>query len=105
MHLCAHGLLDHGAYCIRKFVERVYVHLLTSKAWVAPLKPTSIPRLELMSARLLAQLVNSVKGALRTQVKVHVDYTCFWLDSTTVLYWIRNRGEWKQFVHYRVMKF
>ena len=53
-----------------------------------------------MSARLLAQLMNSVKGALRTQVKI--DFTCLWLDSITVLYWIRNIGEWKQFVHHRV---
>jgi hypothetical protein len=53
-----------------------------------------------VSARLLAQLMNSVKGALGTQVKI--DFTCFWLDSITALYWIRNRGEWKQFVHHRV---
>ena len=48
----------------------VYVRLLTSKERVAPLKPTSIPRLELMSARLLAQLMNSVQGALGQERKL-----------------------------------
>jgi hypothetical protein len=78
----------------------VYVRLLTSKARVAPLKTTSIPRLELMSARLLAQVMNSVKVSLHNQVRV--DGTKFWLDSMTALYWIMNKGEWKQFVHHRV---
>ena len=58
-----HGFGDANqkSYCaVIYFVYRtnvgVYVQILTSKARVvAPLKPTSIPRLELMSARLLAQ--------------------------------------------------
>ena len=64
------------------------------------MKPTSIPRLELMSARLLAQVMKSVKEALENQVCV--DSTYYWLDSMTALYWVKNRGEWKQFVSHRV---
>ena len=59
-----HGFGDASkkAYCaVVYFVYRtdtgIYARFLTSKARVAPLKPTSIPRLELMSARLLAQLM------------------------------------------------
>ena len=102
-----HGFGDASqkSYCaVIYFVYRtnvgVYVHILTSKARVAPLKPTSIPRLELMSARLLAQVMKSVKDALENQVCI--DYTYYWLDSMTALYWIRNTGEWKQFVSHRV---
>ncbi|XP_028416058.1 uncharacterized protein LOC114539642 [Dendronephthya gigantea] len=77
-----------------------YVRMLTSKVRVAPLKTTSIPRLELMSARLLAQLLKSVKDSLENQVSI--DNTKLWLDSMTALYWIMNNGEWKQFVRHRV---
>ena len=66
------------------------------------MKPTSIPRLELMSARLLAQVMKSVKEAFENQVCVGSTY--YWLDSMTALYWIKNRGEWKQFVSHRVNK-
>ena len=63
-----HGFGDASkkAYCaVVYFVYRtdagIYARLLTSKARVAPLKQTSIPRLELMSARLLAQLMQTVR--------------------------------------------
>ena len=102
-----HGFGDASqkSYCaVIYFVYRtnvgVYVQILTSKARVAPLKPTSIPRLELMSARLLAQVMKSVKDALENHVCI--DYTYYWLDSMTALYWIKNTGEWKQFLSHRV---
>ncbi|XP_028418532.1 uncharacterized protein LOC114543945 [Dendronephthya gigantea] len=53
-----------------------------------------------MSARLLAQLLKSVKDSLENQVSI--DNTKLWLDSMTALYWIMNNGEWKQFVRHRV---
>ena len=102
-----HGFGDASkrAYCaVIYFVYRtnvgVYARMLTTKARVAPLKETSIPRLELMSARLLAQVMNTVRDSLKNQVKI--DNVRFWLDSMTALYWIVNKGEWKQFVHHRV---
>ena len=102
-----HGFGDASkkAYCaVVYFVYRtdtgIYVRLLTSKARVAPLKPTSIPRLELMSARLLAQLMQTVKESFKNAVKI--DRVKYWLDSMTALYWIMNNGEWKQFVLHRV---
>jgi hypothetical protein len=44
--------------------------------------------------------MKSVKASLENQVRI--DSTKFWLDSMTALYWIMNKGEWKQFVHHRV---
>ena len=94
------------AYCAMVyFVYRTkdgkaHVRLVASKTRVAPLKELSIPRLELMSARILAQLMHTVKNALQSQVKL--DGVRFWLDSKTALSWIQNKGEWKQFVRHRV---
>ena len=102
-----HGFADasKAAYCAMIFIvfkttTGTYVRLLSAKTRVAPLKRLSIPRLELMSARILANLMNTVIEALGQQVKV--DCIKFWLDSKTALYWIQNNGEWKQFVQHRV---
>eukprot|EP00794_Sanderia_malayensis_P007378 gene7378-biopygen5953 len=74
-----------------------YVKQLTAKARVA--KPnTSVPRLELIGAQMLTKLIQNVKAAL----KVEVTQTYGWLDSQTVLCWLENKGEWKQFVRKRV---
>ena len=81
---------------------QTYARVITSKTRVARLKELSIPRLELMSARILAQLMNTVRNALQSRLRV--DGVRFWLDSKTALSWIRNRGEWKQFVRHRVDK-
>ena len=44
--------------------------------------------------------MKSVKEAFENQVCVGSTY--YWLDSMTALYWIKNRGEWKQFVSHHV---
>ena len=102
-----HGFGDASekAYCaVVYFVCRtstaVHVQLLAAKTRVTPLKALTIPRLELMSALMLAKLVDSVKKALAVQV-TNLE-TRYWLDSISALYWIQNHGEWKQFVHHRV---
>ena len=100
-----HGFGDasKAAYCaVVYLVYRLQdgsrnVKMLASKSRVAPLKALTIPRLELMSARILAQLMHSVGKALESQL-----YRRLWLDSKTALCWIENRGEWKQFVKHRV---
>ena len=53
-----------------------------------------------MSARILAQLMHTVKNVLHSQQKLNG--VKFWLDSKTALGWIQNKGEWKQFVRHRV---
>lgn len=102
-----HGFADASvkAYCaVVYFVCELggsySVELLTSKTRVAPLKPQTIPRLELMSGRILARLMDTVKNALEREVDIKE--IVLWLDSKTALHWINNAGEWKQFVRHRV---
>ena len=77
-----------------------YSQLICAKTRVAPLKSHGIPRLELLSARILASLMKTVHDAISSQVQI--DGIHFWLDSKTALFWILNQGEWKQFVRHRV---
>ncbi|GFV51203.1 integrase catalytic domain-containing protein [Trichonephila clavipes] len=89
-----HGFSDasqsaYGAVIYFKSVTsdgRVLVYLISSKSRVAPTKQTTIPRLELCAAVLLAKLVHRVKQAL----KLNVTNTFLWSDSMIVLSWIRK---------------
>ena len=102
-----HGFGDASkhAYCAMIYLvcettTGVHTKLLCAKTRVAPLKELSIPKLELMSARILVTLMETVKNSLRSKLKI--DAIRFWLDSKTALFWIFNQGEWKTFVQHRV---
>ena len=60
-----------------------------------------IPRLELVSAHMAANLVTNVGNALQG---FPVKQSYGWLDSSMALQWIEGGGEYKQFVSNRVMK-
>ena len=102
-----HGFGDASkvAYCAVIYIvytqlSGTYAKMLTSKPRVAPMKPQSIPRLELMAARCTAKLVQNVEMALSNQRRI--EGRTLWSDSKTVLCWLRNKKEWKQFVKHRV---
>ena len=106
-HCSLHGFADASkrAYCATVYLvyeteEGIFSSLVCAKTRVAPLKELTIPRLELMSARILASLMDTVYKALQPQVKI--DSCRYWLDSKTALYWINNAGLWRQFVQHRV---
>ncbi|GFS70225.1 DUF1758 domain-containing protein [Trichonephila clavipes] len=82
-----------GTYTVCVFVRsiidsKVNIVLARAKSRVAPLKPFSIPRLELMACNVGVRLINSLMKALKfPNLKI-----TFWSDSTTALWWIREQG-------------
>ncbi|XP_045535696.1 uncharacterized protein LOC123721308 [Papilio machaon] len=91
MHIfCDASLKAYAAVVYWRFIRtdgKVFICFVTSKSRVSPLRPVSVPRLELQAALLAARLASTV----RTE---HTDITptrrYFWTDSKTVLQWIRS---------------
>ena len=70
---------------------------VVSKTRVSPLKTQTIPRLELLSALLLARLMKTVMESLSTKLTLQAP-RCF-TDSQISLCWIRGTDkDWKPFV-------
>ena len=76
--------------------------LLAAKACLAK-KGLTIPRLELVSAHMAANLAENMKNALQGQP---VKSVYGWLDSTVALQWIKGGGgsTYKKFVANRAQK-
>nr|XP_049702535.1 uncharacterized protein LOC126055847 [Helicoverpa armigera] len=65
---------------------KVTVRLLCAKARVAPMNPTTIPRLELCGALLGARLCSKVLDSLQCNISRKV----LWSDSMVVLGWVQT---------------
>ncbi|XP_014828361.1 PREDICTED: uncharacterized protein LOC106907277 isoform X2 [Poecilia mexicana] len=79
--------------------KRVHVSFLFGKARVAPLKPVTIPRLELTAAVMAVRLNNM----LQSELQLPLEKACFWTDSTSVLKYIKNEDRrFQTFVANRV---
>ncbi|XP_055590641.1 uncharacterized protein LOC129742723 [Uranotaenia lowii] len=73
--------------------------IIAAKTKVAPLKPLSIPRLELQAAVEGSRLIQRITNALTLPVTRRY----IWSDSTTVLSWLRSDSRrYHQFVSCRV---
>ncbi|XP_011684943.1 PREDICTED: uncharacterized protein LOC105448195 [Wasmannia auropunctata] len=78
---------------------QIHVTLVAAKTRVAPLKPTTVPRLELSAAVLLARLIVRIRDVLELQSAP----LFLWSDSTVALTWIAGPpSRWKDFVRNRV---
>ena len=88
-------------YLVIQSEGRTAVEFVASKSRVAPLQPQTIPRLELLSALLLARLMTSIVEILSPVVRL--DSLQCYTDSQVALCWIRGIAkEWKPFVSNRV---
>lgn len=104
-----HGFSDASSHGIASVVylrisladNSTSVHLLCSKTKVAPLKQTSIPRLELMAAQILSDLIKYVLETYK--VICTFESVNAWCDSTVALTWIRSSPHlYKPFVSNRI---
>ena len=91
---CAVGFLR--AKCQGSSVA--HVSFVVGKARVAPMKPTTIPKLELQAALLAARLRQKILGALTFEVP----QSFMWTDSSTVLQWLASLDHQPVFVANRV---
>ena len=72
---------------------------VTSRSRVAPLKRTTIPRLELTAACVAARMDRK----LRDELDLQISRSIFWTDSTAVLKYISNdKARYQTFVANRV---
>lgn len=90
-----HGFSDASlkGYAAAVYMRAVYqdepptVMLVTAKTKVAHLKGTTVPRLELCGAQLLAELIAHVRKSL----DMHPSLVQCWCDSQVVLYWLDGK--------------
>ena len=75
-------------YLVIKTDFSTSVQFVVSKTRVAPQQTLIIPRLELLSALLLSQLIVSVSESLQTTMP-QLKLQCY-TDSQIALYWIRG---------------
>ncbi|XP_066585468.1 uncharacterized protein [Prorops nasuta] len=87
---CDASELAYGAVVYERLTDdngHLSVHLVMSKTKVAPIKTTSIPRLELVAAALLVKLLVHVKGSLVGNCDAIRCYS----DSQVALAWIAKQ--------------
>ena len=78
--------------------QTTVVSFVLGKARVAPMKPLSIPKLELQASLLAARMKDEICKAL----EISVDRTFLWTDSTTVIQWLHSSEKQSTFVANRV---
>ncbi|GBP17520.1 hypothetical protein EVAR_74114_1 [Eumeta japonica] len=101
-----HTFVDAGEYAysavcylLVKRKNKIDVNIVVGKAKVAPLRPMSIPRMELQAALIGAKLASKVKQMQR----LHINSSYYWSDSKTVLQWLRmDPRNLQHFVMHRV---
>ncbi|XP_062704517.1 uncharacterized protein LOC134286848 [Aedes albopictus] len=90
-----------AAVCYLRFVKDDVIRcsIVAAKSRVAPIKFTSIPRLELIAAVIGARLARTVEESLSLQINKKF----YWSDSRDVLCWIHSdHRRYNQFVGHRV---
>ena len=95
-----HGV-SAAIYAVVRQESGVTQGLVAAKSRLAK-QGLTIPRLELISGHMAVNLVTNVHKALEG-FPLATDIQC-WMDSTVALHWLRDQGEYRQFVTNRVRK-
>ena len=74
------------------------INLIFSKSRIAPLKETSLPRLELLAVLIGTRSINFITQSL--QLKIH--RKTLWTDSQCVLHWLKSKKNMTSFVQRRI---
>ena len=86
---CDASTAAYGTVCYVRTVNKsgqIYVGLLSSRVRLAPVKPVTIPRLELCAAVLAV----SMHMVIQKELDLSLLPSVFWTDSSVVLAYIRN---------------
>ena len=79
----------------------VELRFIAAKAFVAPLKHKTTPRLELMGAVAMGRLMTEVETALPYDFSARA----FWIDSEVVIHWVNSvSSRYKPFVSCRIQE-
>lgn len=104
--LCGFCDASEDAYAAVVYVRQEFpdgsfhTNLLASKTKVAPTSVTTLPRLELCGALLLARLMQKISSSVPGPHEIIA-----FSDSSVALYWIKNHpSRWKIFVAHRVQE-
>ena len=89
-----------AVYSVVRQMGGITQTLVTGKARLAK-KDLTTPRLELVTAHMVANLVINMKNGLKDLPEPTI---YGWLDSTVALHWILGNGQYRQFVVNRVCK-
>lgn len=108
-HLCGFCDASERGYSAVVYLRLFYhsgppvISLFCAKTKMTPIKASTIPRLELCAAVLLARWMVRVQTTLNLKVRIVKMYA--WSDSTTVLSWLKVPHEkFKVFVSNRIHK-
>jgi hypothetical protein len=81
--------------------EEIHVNIVKAKARLAPLKGSTIPRLELAGAMEAMKL----DKLIRQELEWELEDSIFWTDSTIVLWYLQNEGKrFQTYVANRIAK-
>lgn len=83
----------------------IEVRLYMSKSRVAPIKSSTIPRLELNGALLAAELAKDIREELTLlHIKVPSSSVFLWSDSSIVIAWIQSKCNFQSYVANRIAR-